>query len=354
VTTTSESHDSSPRISIVVPAHDNGAVLEECLAAVRVARTPDCEIIVVDDASSDDTPARAASSGARVVSLSRNRGPAAARNEGARQSRGDILFFVDADVVVAPDAVRRVLSTLGEPSGPTATFGSYDARPRAAGTISQYRNLLHHFVHQSGSAEASTFWAGCGAMHRRAFEQVGGFDEQRYPKPSIEDIELGGRLREAGHRIRLDKQLQGTHLKRWTFESMVHTDLTRRAIPWARLLLERGGGPADLNLKPGQRASVVLTALAIACLPLSAWRSEAAVVAALAVLGVLSINRELFGFFVRARGWVFAAACVPLHLIHYLCSGLGYLYAWVENRTAASVPRDPRGIAAVRRSGHGR
>ena len=336
-----------------MPAHDNGRDLDDCLAALRIARTPECEIIVVDDASSDDTAARAASSGARVVSLSRNRGPAAARNEGARRSRGDILFFVDADVVVAPDSVHRVLATLGEPSGPAAIFGSYDAHPRAAGTVSQYRNLLHHFVHQSGRTEASTFWAGCGAVRRRAFEEVGGFDEQRYPKPSIEDIELGDRLRKAGYRIRLDKDLKGTHLKRWTLESMVRTDLARRAIPWARLILERGGGPADLNLRPGQRASVALTGIAAACLPLLVLRSEGAVVAALAIAAVLVINRHLFRLFVRSRGWTFGAACVPLHLIHYLCSGFGYLYARVENRIAAPTQHDARGIAAARRTGNG-
>ena len=57
--------------------------------------------------------------------------------------------------------------------------------------VSQYRNLLHHFVHQHGHAEASTFWAGCGAIRRAAFDAVGGFDAARFPRPSIEDIELG-------------------------------------------------------------------------------------------------------------------------------------------------------------------
>jgi len=352
---TSESLDSAPRISIVVPAHDNGRDLEECLAALRGASTPDCEIVVVDDASSDDTPARAARAGARVLCLGTNRGPAAARNEGVRQSRGDILFFVDADVVVANDAIRRVLATLQGEASPDAMFGSYDARPRATGRVSQYRNLLHHHVHQTARSEASTFWAGCGAIQRRAFDTAGGFDERRYPKPSIEDIELGARLCAAGYRIHLDKDLQGTHLKRWTLRSMVHTDLARRAIPWTRLLLERGAGPADLNLKPGQRSSVALTALALLCVALTPLRIELAGIAFLAVASILLINRELFLFFARARGWRFAAACVPLHLLHYVCSGVGYLYAALERRVFTLLPpRELQSIAAVRRIGSGR
>ena len=81
--------------------------------------------------------------------------------------------------------------------------------PRLQGVVSQYRNLLHHFVHQHGNSEASTFWAGCGAIRRSVFEEMGGFDEQRFPTPSIEDIELGYRLRQAGHRILLDKACRG-------------------------------------------------------------------------------------------------------------------------------------------------
>ena len=121
--------------------------------------------------------------------------------------------------------------------------------------ISQYRNLLHHFVHQNGNREASTFWAGCGAIRRSVFEKIGGFDEKRFRRPSIEDIELGYRLRQSGYRILLDKRLQGTHLKGWNLYSLIRTDISCRAMPWSRLILETKKLPDDLNLKLGQRVS---------------------------------------------------------------------------------------------------
>jgi len=211
-----------------------------------------------------------------------------------------------------------------------AVFGSYDACPRAPGLVSQYRNLLHHFVHQHGDVAASTFWAGCGAVRRDVFVALGGFDERRFPRPSIEDIELGYRLRAAGCRILLDKNLQGTHLKRWTLRSVVRTDVTCRAIPWARLNLDRRASFTDLNLKASQRASGALVALAFACLLLAAVHQGFAGGAGAAAFGVVLINRDFFGFLRRRHGLAFAAACVPLHLLYFFYSGLSYAFVRLE------------------------
>jgi GT2 family glycosyltransferase len=279
--------------------------------------------------------------GAHLLRLATNAGPAAARNYGARHARGGILFFVDADVLVMPEAVRHVAEVFEAHPDLAAVFGSYDARPRAAGVVSLYRNLLHHFVHQHGKPEASTFWAGCGAIRRSVFQEVGGFDEQRYPYSSIEDIELGYRLRRAGHRILLDKALQGAHLKRWTLYSVIQTDIRCRAVPWARLMFESKHAPDDLNLQGTQRLSVAMTVLACVCLALAAVRAELLAVAAALLLGVVVLNRALFVFFVRQRGLRFAAACIPLQLLYYLYSGLSYLWVWSAFQLRGATERPP-------------
>src|ERR687894_766679 len=94
----------------------------------------------------------------------------------------------------APDELSRIEAAFADDPGLTALFGSYDDRPEAPGAVSGFRNLLHHHVHQGGAGPARTFWAGLGAVRRDAFVAAGGFDEGRYPVPSIEDIELGMRL----------------------------------------------------------------------------------------------------------------------------------------------------------------
>ncbi len=327
------------QVSVVVPAYNNAFELAQSLSALRAAADADTELIVVDDASTDDVSSVAANAGARFLRLGRNAGPAAARNHGARHAQGQVLFFVDADVVVANDAIGRVRTILDGHRDIAAVFGSYDSRPVAPGLVSQYRNLVHHFVHQTAKAEATTFWAGCGAISRPAFEHVGGFDERRFPRPSIEDIELGHRLSRAGYRILLDKSLQATHLKRWTLWSVIRTDIIHRAIPWSRLILENGEATDDLNLQRSQRFSVALTGLGGLFFAASTLLPELLMPAFVCMAAVVVINRSLYAFFWRIRGAVFATACVPLHLLYYVCCGVGYQYVRILSTLQSAVAR---------------
>jgi len=315
-------------VSIVIPAHNASASLGECLAALQADLPEWAEIVVVDDASGDDTAEVAARLGARVLKLDRNAGPSAARNHGVAHSDSEIVLFVDSDVVARPGVVRRVADFFEKNPGISAVFGSYDDSPRVRGLVSQYRNLLHHFVHQNGRSEAATFWGALGGIRRAAFEEVSGFDCGDYPR-CIEDIELGYRLREAGHRIHLDKGLLCTHLKRWTLSSMVKTDIFCRAIPWARLNSTRSGAPDDLNIRADQKISVALVGLALVFLVL-AWLNPWLLLASgLSILTVVAINRDLFLYLLRKRGFFFALGCLPLHLLYFFYSGLSYLYTRV-------------------------
>jgi GT2 family glycosyltransferase len=321
-----------PRISVIVPVYNDERSLGRCLGALTASCPPEAEIIVLDDGSTDGSAAVADRPGVRLVRLATNAGPAAARNHGARHARGEILFFVDSDVVVAPGTVAHVLRQLDAHPDVTAVFGSYDAHPAAPGVVSRYKNLLHHFVHQSGATEASTFWAGLGGIRKAAFAALGGFAHERFRRPSIEDIELGYRLRGAGHRIVLDKALQGTHLKRWTLRSLLVTDIVGRAIPWTRLILESGQPVDDLNVRRDQRLSAGLVGLAVLGLTLTPRWPWLAVVAAAALLVVIVVNRRLYAFFARHGGLGFAGACLLLHWLYYLYSGVVYLAVWVSVR----------------------
>lgn len=316
------------RMSIIVPAHNAGRYLEKCLAALRQESDQGTEMIVVDDASTDDTGKMAESMGARVFRMERNAGPSRARNFGARQAAGEYLFFVDADVVVRPGAVSRVKTFLDDHPQTAAVFGSYDAAPLEEGVVTQYRNLLHHYVHQNGRKEASTFWSGCGAIRRSVFEEMNGFDETGYPI-CIEDIELGYRLRQAGHAVSLDRGLLCTHLKRWSIGSVIKTDVFCRALPWTKLNFLRNVSPDDLNIKKSQKASVLLTALGFLFLLVSVFNLWYLVATGAAVLLITLLNGAFFNYILRQRGLFFMLTCVPLHVFYFFYSGLSYLYVWL-------------------------
>ena len=313
-------------LTIIVPAYNCIPALRQCLAALQAQAENGMEIIVVDDASTDATPAVAAETGVKVIQAPCNGGPGMARNLGAAVARGDILLFVDSDVVIGPGALQRVLETFRRHTSIAALFGSYDNKPAAKGLVSTFRNLLHHFTHQTGDTDAATFWAGLGAVKRRVFLEIGGFDAKRFYRPSIEDIELGYRLKQAGHSILLDPQLQAKHLKQWTLKSMVMTDVFCRALPWTRLILDSGKTEAGLNLKFGQRISGALTLLAVLLLPFSWIEPNLLWAVALSLFTVVANNVRLYSLFRRTEGLAFAAACVPLHFLYLLYSTLSYLY----------------------------
>jgi hypothetical protein len=145
---------------------------------------------------------------------------------------------------------------------------------------------------------------------------LGGFDAERYPWPSIEDIELGYRLRAAGGRIRLAKEVQVRHLKRWTLGDLVRTDLFRRGIPWSELLLTRTGVRPTLNVERRQWAVVALGALAPVALVATLIEPRAALFAAAATALVVALSSGLYALLFRRGGLRLALAAVPLHLLY--------------------------------------
>jgi glycosyltransferase involved in cell wall biosynthesis len=311
------------RVSVITPVRNGGETFRVSLSHLAACvPTPD-EIIVVIDGASDGDGEIAASLGACVIQLPVPVGAARARNAGVAAASGEVILFIDADVVVPPDLVGCAARELADDTGLAAVVGSYDDEPADAGLVSQYRNLLHHYVHQTGHEDASTFWCGCGAIRRDVLLSVGGFDNV-YSAASIEDIELGYRLRRAGHRIRLCKSLQVKHLKRWTPASMLWTDIFARAVPWTRLTIRSRVLLNDLNLRTSARASVVLVFVLIASLAAGLWSPWAIAAAAASGLGLTALNAGFYTFLWRKRGPRFTLASMPWHWLYYACGGIGF------------------------------
>ena len=310
-------------ISAIIPVHHGGDAFARSLRSVSQTDPPPDEVLVVADGRTD-VASQARALGARVLLITERRGPAYARNRGVRHARGDIVVFVDADVVVRSDFFRRIVALFQTEPDLAAVIGSYDDEPEAPNFLSQYKNLLHHYVHQEGRTEASTFWGACGAIRRPLFLSLGGFDE-RIDRPAMEDVELGYRLRRAGHRIRLAKDLQVKHLKHWDARSLLLTDLFARAVPWTELILRDRRLINDLNLRIPYRVSVVLVFALLATLVGALARPDWLGVSVGLSLALLALNLPLYRFFYRKRGHWFALRAIAWHCFAYAYSGVGFL-----------------------------
>ena len=312
--------------AVIVPAYNAERHIGRCLEALKRDGLP-IEIIVVDDASDDATAAIAEAMGARVMRLKMRSGPGGGRNAGVEFCTADIVIFVDADVEVAPGSLSNMLAFLKNHPEFAAVFGSYDDSPGGPSIVSQYRDLIFHYRHQTGRTEADTFWSGFSAVRREPLLSVGGFASDQHD--GVEDIELGTRLRAANHRIALRRNLLCKHHKHWTLRSMIYIDLFKRALPWSRLLLERRYWAGDLNLRRDRRLGVALAGAGTLCVAASLIEPLFLVFAFAAWAGALLIERNFFRF-LWSKGVRLTVAGVALHLVHLSAAAAGFVIAALE------------------------
>ncbi len=340
------------RISVIIPAHNASSTLGTCLAALTQLPSPPYEILVVCDGCSDATAEIARAQGVRVIEYPQRRGASYARNVGAAAAQGGIFLFIDADCVAHGEAVS--LCREAALSGEHLLFGSYTRETRAAGFLTKFKNLQHHFTHQRGADYQTTFWSGCGAVSREAFDAVGGFDVNIF---ACEDIEFGSQAIRLGYRVRLVRGMQVEHLKRYTLAGLVRSDLFQRAVPWTRLIYSGRTGLGALNTNAQGRVSVAATGAMLLALAASFVWTPAIAAAPAALLVVLAANRSLLTLAVRELGWLPGASSAAVLLLHYSICGVGYIigrlmpelpsrptnqeYAWTESEGAQTYSTAP-------------
>jgi cellulose synthase/poly-beta-1,6-N-acetylglucosamine synthase-like glycosyltransferase len=304
------------RLSIIVPARNSQATLEPCLQAIRAAAPAGAELIVADDASDDATAMLAKNLGARVVSSDQRQGPAAARRRGAGEAQGDVLAFVDSDVIVRSDSFTRILSCFDREPGVGAVTGLLSTEHPNRDFWSQYKNLYMNYIFRRSPEEATFLYGSVFAIRAplRVLMLDGGYVG--------EDTALGQSLVIAGHRIRLLKDLDVVHLKRYTFTSWIRNDF-RVPFHWGRLFsagawrqLGRGGG-GFAHASWGQLVSLPLAALTL--LMVGPYPAAAAATA----LAWLIINGPFLFFLGRHRGILFGLESVPATFLDHLIMATG-------------------------------
>lgn len=317
-----------PLVSVVIPALNAAPTLPACFDGLDQSDYPSLEIILVSDASTDHTVEIAAARGARTIQNSRRRGAAYSRNVGALSGSGEIIYFVDADVVLTPTAISQAVACLrsGEAD---AVFGSYTAETRIPDFYSKFKNYQHHYHHQNGPDYVATFWSGSGAITRKAFEALDGFD---VALQACEDIEFGNALAERGFRVRLLKDLLSEHLKPYSFGRLVKSDLWGRAVPWTRLIRSGRSRLGMLNTKAAGMASTALTGLLLLALLMAPIYPAALIAVPLCLAGISAWNRGLLRFLIEKRGGWFGLRSVGMLVVHFGICGLGFVLGHLAPR----------------------
>lgn len=192
-------------ISFIVPAYNEETLIGRTLESLNKAAAEigePYEIVVANDASTDRTAEIAESNGARVVSVNR-RQIAATRNEGARESTGDQLIFVDADTVVSAEVVRAAIDAMNQGAAGGGSAVRFD------GQLPRYAELA--FPIMVRIFRATGLACGCFIFSTRAaFEAAGGFDEKLF---ASEEIAMSRALKRQGRFVVLRESVTSSGRK---------------------------------------------------------------------------------------------------------------------------------------------
>jgi len=314
-----------PTVSVIIPMKNAERTLVRCLTSIAASTHPPLEVLVIDDGSTDRSCEIAARFPVRVIPAPRPGGVASARNLGAREARGDILFFTDSDVVLGPQTLAAVAHRLAD-AALDGIVGVQSQKPAFADFLSDYKNLWLRYTYLKLDGDLSVLYSSVVAIRRQTFLRVEGFD-LHYRRPNIEDSELGKRLAELGARIRVAPEVEVVHLKSYDLGSFLVTDFARSSGLLKVQLRDRFRKLSRGNYTSIPSTfilSVVLswTPLAALCVPGNRLRAAAFTAGAVAIL-IPILNLDLIRFLWRFRGPAFVARVLLLFPLDFAAITLG-------------------------------
>ncbi len=319
-------------ISIVIPVHNSAPQLKLCLDALTRNRLEGVEIVVVDDASTDDAALVVQGVASRNVApvschrLERRSGPAAARNAGMRAARNRLVLFLDADIILPDHGLESLRATLvqhsdrGEIAG---VMGVYSESLLGKGLCSDYKNLHVCFLHKTTATISPYLHTPILCIDKQVLEEEGGFDTSL---ETAEDFRMGVKLGSKGYRFVIDRSVQGVHLKRYTLRSLLKEDW-RRVRDLLRIQLEEGQQKFLYHAHRFSRllsAALPLPTLAASACAL-AWPAWA-MVALPCWLAFCACNLPFLAYVRKRRGFIFSVKSAGLLFLEMLCAQIALVY----------------------------
>lgn len=310
-------------ISVIIPTYNSSKTINLCLESIKNQTIFPYEIIVVDDDSSDDTLKLIKDYDLKILRNDLNRGPAYARNKGAKNATGDILFFIDSDIVIPKDAIEKIIEIFYKTPKLSCVCGIYSKYPLMhKGFISYYRTLQSHYWKKTGCGFTTRFTVSCGAVKRADFYAVGGFNE-KFKKADIEDYEIGHKLIAKGYKIYQTNEIETIHDDIHTFGGLVST-LFIRSFLYPPLLFKRK--KLDTGYLNKKRALAYPTALfSLASLFISFINPVFLWAWLLFIAITLLLDIGLYNIFRKEKGNIFMVKCILLHYLILNIMAVGFI-----------------------------
>lgn len=288
---------SRPLVSVVIPNYNYRNSIGLCIDAAMQQTYQPLEVIVVDDHSSDDSVEIARRRDVTVLRTPRNSGVAVARNTGAAAARGEILFFVDSDVALRPDAVEKAVEELLAHPEYGAVCGIYEDRPLIRDSVVEECRVLQAYCWRMDSLGTVSFlFSSLTAIPRRVFQQVGPFNPRLR---QTEEVEYGERMSEH-YQIRVTPHVLGRHDDDHQLRPLLHK-LFRRARLRVPLFARRRRFAKGFETASRSMAAVAALG-AVATIPLALagpwWLLVPAALVGLSVAG----DPSMYRYVLRRRG----------------------------------------------------
>lgn len=339
-------------ISIVIPAYNNPLQVKKLLDSIRpqLASDPALEVIVVDDCSEGDAVRQTVegSGFAKYMRLEKNSGPATARNAGARRSRGEIILFLDSDVVMNKDTIAMVRGKFEEDVSMVALGGEYDHEPENKSFATKFKALMARSWVPEGD-RVTVFVTRIGAIRKKVFEELGGFDDS-IRTASCEEWELGRKMTLAGYAIHYDPAITVKHHFP-SFRRQIGL-FFHRAFMWV-YVFRKYGKFDNTCTTPLSGVAQICGLLSVVFLPCAAINIKFAYVALFFLILFVTGNRRFFKLTLKHEGPVFAFLSLPPALVIACSISLGgisgmfyyFLYKGMLSKNGRSVARERGGPA---------
>lgn len=315
--------DATPLVSVLIPVYNGARTIPLVLEALYASTYGNFEVIVVDDCSPDDTLAVLASLAERyphrLIAFQENQGVSKARNAAAREARGEIILFIDADCLVLPETIALCVERLRR-GDCISVGGAYTLEPWDQDFFSIFQSIYIH--HAETKIENPDYIAThCMAIRKSTFEEFGGFIEDYFigREASVEDVEFSHRLIAAGHKLCRPREILVQHMFRFNLSRSL-MNAVKKSKYWTMYSLFKGdvlqdSGAASYELK----VNVFSQCLNLALVATAAMTGSWWLLVPVALLYALNIavSFKLLRLFRRERGWWFLVRAIAYYQFLY-------------------------------------